>query len=114
MENVEVPQLPQLKSYLKIIGILYMMENTNISISANVVKTIIKNNHIFNNITIASKPCIIKVSPKSDIVIIWLDIWDVQSGSNTRDLINRCFNIGRYIVTIRDANMNPEVPQYKK
>jgi len=34
----------------------------------------IRNNHIFNNITIASRLRIIKVSLKSDMVIIWLDI----------------------------------------
>ena len=46
------------------------MENTNTHILADVVKTIIKNNYIFNNIAIVSRPCIIKISPKSDMVII--------------------------------------------
>ena len=47
--------------------------------------------------------------------IVWIDIWDVQSSSNAKTLINRCFNVGRYryIVTIRGANMNPGVPQCK-
>ena len=70
VENVKVPQLPQSKSYLKIIGIPHMMENTNTPILADAVKTIIKNNHIFNNIAIASRSCIIKFFPKSDMVII--------------------------------------------
>ena len=109
VEKVKVSYLPQLKSYLKIIGILYIIENTNTPISADVVETTIKNNHIFNNIVIASKPHIIKVSLKSDMVIIWLDIWDVQSGSYVRGIINRCFNIERYIATIRGVNMNPGV-----
>jgi len=74
MEKVKVLHLPQLKLYLKIIGIPYMIENTNTSISANVVETIIKNNHIFNNIVIVLRPHIIKVSLKSNMVIIWLDI----------------------------------------
>ena len=63
------------------------MENTNTPISSYVVKTIIKNNHIFNNIAIVTKPCIIKVSPKSNMAIIWLDIWDVQSGSKAKGLM---------------------------
>ena len=37
-ENAKVSQLSQLKSYLKIIGIPYMMENTNTFISADIVK----------------------------------------------------------------------------
>ena len=74
IENVKVSCLSQLKSYLKIIGIPYLLENTNTAILANIVKTIIKKNYIFNNILIVSRPCIIKVLPKSDMVIIWLDI----------------------------------------
>ena len=70
VEKFEVPWLPQSKSYLKITDIPYMIENTNTPILADVVETIIKNNHIFNNITIASIPHIIKVSPNSDIMII--------------------------------------------
>ena len=47
------------------------------------------------------------------MTIIWLDIWDVQSGSKAKGLINRYFNIGSYIVTICRANMNLDVPQCK-
>ena len=68
--EVNIPQLLQSKLYLKIIGIPYLVENTNTPITTDIVKAIIKNNYTFNNITIASRLCIIKVSPKSDIVII--------------------------------------------
>ena len=47
------------------------------------------------------------------MAIVWIDIWDVQSGQNTKMLINRCFNVGNYIATIRGANMNPGVLQCK-
>ena len=43
-------------------------------ISSKEVKNILKSNYIFNNIILASKPRIIKVSPKSDIAIIWIDL----------------------------------------
>ena len=109
-DKVKVPHLSQSKSYLKIIGIFYMLENTNTPITADIVKFIIKSNHIFNNIMITSRSHIIKVSLKSDIVIIWLDIWNVQSGSNTKDLINRYFNVGSYIATICRTNINLGVP----
>ena len=81
----------------------------NDPLTLNVVEDIIKSNHIFNNITLASRPYIIKISLKSDMAIIWVDIWDVQSRSKAKRLINRCFNIESYIVTIRGANMNPGV-----
>ena len=77
------------------------------------IETILKQNQIFNKITLESKTRVIKVSSKSNMSIVWIDIWDVQSGSNAKMLINRCFNVGRYIVTIWGANMNPDVPQYK-
>ena len=109
INKVNVPWLPQSKSYLKIIGIPYLLENTNTPMLADIVESIIKSNHIFNNIMIASRPLIIKVSLKSDIAIIWLDIWDVQSGSNAKGLINKYFNIRSYIVTIHGANINLEV-----
>ena len=108
--GVKVPRLSQFKSYLKIIGIPYLQETLVTFITLSVVEGIIKNNHIFDNIMLASKPYIIKVSSKSDIAIIWVDIWDVQSGSKTKGLINRYFNVGSYITTIRGANMNLGIP----
>ena len=76
-DNVKTPQLPQSKSYLKIISIPYLLKNTNTPMMTDVVETIIRNNHIFNNIIVASRLRNIKVFLKLDIVIIWLDIWDV-------------------------------------
>ena len=89
VKQISSPRLPQSKSYLKIVGIPYNSEITNSHISSNDVKCILKSNHIFNDIVLASKPRIIKVSPKSDMCIIWIDIWDSQSGSNAKKIINR-------------------------
>jgi len=71
---VEVPHLPQSKSYLKIIGIPYLEKFTNTSIITDVSQEIFKKNYILNNITIASKSQVIKVSPKLDMSIIWFNI----------------------------------------
>ena len=112
--QVENSRLPMSKSYLKITGIPYFPhQNSTEKLTSLDVETILKQNHIFDNISLASKPRVIKVSPKSDMAIVWIDIWDVQSGKNAKILINRCFNIGNYIATIRGANMNPGVPQCK-
>jgi len=112
--QVEVSWLPQFKSYLKIIGISYFPHgNSQDWLTSSNVEEIIKQNQIFNNITLASKPCVIKVLPKSYMSIIWINIWDVQSRSRAKSLINWCFNIRRYITTIRGANMNPGVSQCK-
>ena len=72
--EIDSPRLPQSKSYLKIIGLLYLQEDSTNPLNLNVVEKIIKNNHFFNNIILASKPCVIKVSPKLDMVIVWIDI----------------------------------------
>ena len=112
--QVKEPRLPKSKYYLKIIGIPFFPHaNSQERLTPDDIKIILKQNHIFNNISLVSKPRVIKVSPKSNMSIIWLDIWDIQSSSNAKMLINRCFNVRNYIVTIRDANMNPSIPQCK-
>ena len=112
-EQISSPRLPQSKSYLKIVGIPYINDITNSCFSSDNVESILRSNHIFNDIVLTSRPCIIKVSPKSDMSIIWIDIWDSQSSSNTKKIINRCFNVGSFIVTVQEANMNPGVSQCK-
>jgi len=73
--QVKVLQLLQSKSYLKIIDIpLFSHSNAQERLTLNDVKTIIKQNYIFDNITLVSKLHVIKVSPKSDIAIIWINI----------------------------------------
>ena len=112
--QVEDSRLPKSKSYLKIIRIpFYPHSNSQEKLTSSDIETVLKQNHIFDNISLASKPRIIKVSPKSDMAIVWLDIWDIQSGQNTKLLINRYFNMGNNIAMIRGANMNPGVPQCK-
>jgi len=46
-EDIQAPRLSQLKFYLKIIGIPYLIENTNIPVNSEFVKTVIKLSHIF-------------------------------------------------------------------
>jgi len=99
-DNVQVLRLSQSKSYLKIIRIPYFMEGTNTSIRSDNIKVIIKANHIFNDLSLIVKPRVIKTSPRSDIAVIWIDVWDTQSRKNGKMLINRCFNIRRHIATI--------------
>ena len=86
---------------MKIIGILYFLyDSSNERLIPNNVEDIIKQNQIFDNIVLVLKLRVIKILPKSDMLIIWIDIWDVQSSSKAKSLINRCFNIGRFIATI--------------
>ena len=113
MDQIDSPRLPQSKLYLKIFGIPYLSEQSNTQLSFEEVERILKSNHIFNNIILASKPRVIKISPKSDMSIVWIDIWDMQSGTNTKSLINRKFDIGSFIAIVCGANINPGVLQCK-
>jgi len=73
--QVEELCLPKSKLYLKIIGIPYYPHaNSQEKLTLNNIETIFKQNHIFDNISLMSKPRVIKVSPKSDMAIVWLDI----------------------------------------
>ena len=112
-DKVSSPRLPQLKLYLKIVSILFISEKTSNHVSLDKIKNVLKNNHLFNDIVLISKPRIIKVSPKSNMDIIWIDIWDTQNGLNAKKVINQRFNIGNYIATVWGANMNLGVPQCK-
>ena len=112
--QVEDSRLPKSKFFLKIISIpFYPHLNSQEKLTLSDIEIILKQNHIFNNISLASKPRVIKVSPKSDMAIVWINIWDVQSGQSAKLLINRYFNVGNNIATIRGANMNPGVLQCK-
>jgi len=63
-------RLSQSKSYLKILGILYFIKNTNLLIPIDIIETVIKCTHIFKNTILALCSRIIKASSKSDIAII--------------------------------------------
>ena len=108
---IESPRLPKSKSYMKIIGLPYKI-NQDV-ISSDFIEGVLKETHLFNGVVLASKPCVIKASPKSDMAVVWVDIWDSQSGSSVKNIINCCFNIGRFIATVKGTNMNPGVPQCK-
>jgi len=108
--DIPSPRLPQSKSYLKITGLPYLRADGNKITSKNVTD-FMKHIDLFKNVPLATKPRIIKVSPKSDMAIIWFDIWDTQNRSKAKSLINYSFNLGHYITTVRATNMNPGVPQ---
>ena len=107
--DIPSPRLPQSKSYLKITGLPYLRADGNKITSENVTN-FMKHINLFENISLATKPRIIKASPKSDMAIIWFDIWDTQNGSKAKSLINHSFNLGRHIATVRATNMNPSIP----
>jgi len=109
IENISLPRLPQSKSYLKIIGISYISKKMNNQISLDDIENVLKNNYLFNDIVLASKPHIIKVSPKSNMAIIWIDIWNTQNGTNAKKAINQRFNISSFIATVQSVNMNPGI-----
>jgi len=84
-DSIESPCLPKSKSYMKIIGLPYSSELG--VMSPDIIEGVLKDSHLFKDATLASKPWVIKASPKSDKV--WVDIWDSQSSSCTKNIINR-------------------------
>jgi len=69
-EDIMASCLLQSKSYLTIIGIPYIKENTNSPINFTNIKKIIQFTHIFNNVYLVSKLHIIKSSPKYNMVVV--------------------------------------------
>jgi len=67
--------LLKFKSYLKILDLLYIVEKTNLLVTSKLIEEVIKEFYIFNDIILASRPQVIKASPKSDIAMIMAMIW---------------------------------------
>jgi len=86
-DSIESPHLPKSKSYTKIVGLLYSSELE--VMTSDIIKGALKDSHLFKDVILASKPCIIKASPKSNKAVVWVDIWDSQSGSCAKNIINR-------------------------
>ena len=102
---------PKSKSYMKIVGLPYSSKLW--VITPDLIKGVLKDSYLFKNTVLASKPCVIKASPKSDKAVVWVDIWDSQSSSCAKNIINCWFNVGQFIATMHRTNMNLGVPQYK-
>ena len=85
-DSIESPCLPKSKSYMKIIGLPYSSELG--VISPDIIKGVLKNSHLFKDATLALKPRVIKASPKSDKAVVWVDIWNSQSSSCVKNIIN--------------------------
>ena len=95
------------------LDISYFIEDTNLSITSEIIERVIKTTYIFNDIILVSHLHINKISLKSDMVMIWVDIWDSQNSTKAKCLINRCFNIEHHIAIIRRTNINPGISQCK-
>ena len=110
-EEVLLPSyLSQSKSYLKITGILFIQPNGNKLTYEDIINSI-QHSTLFEMVSLATKPRVIKVLPKSDMAIMQIDIQDSQNGSKAKLLVNYFFNFGQYIATIRGINMNPGILQ---
>ena len=65
---IKSPCLPKSKLYMKTIGLPYKIEQD--IISSDYIKGVLKETHLFKDVMMASKPCVIKVSPKSNIAVV--------------------------------------------
>ena len=52
--DIMSPRLSQSKSYLKFLGILYFMEDTDLLIIPDIIERVIQSTHIFNNLVLTS------------------------------------------------------------
>ena len=59
---------------MKILGLLYTIENS--VITPDIIEGVLKDVYLFKDVILVSKPHIIKVFPKLDMAVIWVDIWD--------------------------------------
>ena len=119
MKNIQNVNLDSIKSshfsksklYMKIVGLPYSSELG--VMTPDIIKGVLKDSHFFKDAILASKPHVIKTSSKSDKIVVWVDIWNSQSSSCVKNIINRQFNVGQFIATVYRTNINLRVPQCK-
>ena len=68
LDSIESSCLPRFKSYMKIIGLLYLSKLE--VMSPNIIESVLKDLHLLKDITLASKPHVIKALPKSDKAVV--------------------------------------------
>ena len=96
---IESPYLSKSKSYMKIIGLLYKTNQGVITL--DYIEGILKELYLFKDVMLASKPCVIKASPKSDVMVVWVDI----SEEHYQSLI-------QYWMICRDCSWYQYEPRY--
>ena len=111
LDSIESPHLSKSKLYIKIIGLPYKIEQG--VITPDYIEGVLKETHLFKDVVLASKLYVIKASPKSNMVVVWVDIWDSQSSSLAKNIINCRFNIGQFVVTVCGTNMSLGILQCK-
>ena len=104
LDLIKSSHLLKSKLYMKIIGLPYKIKQE--VITSDYIEGILKEMHLFKNVVLASKLYVIKVSPKSNMVVVWVDIWNFQSGSLAKNIINCCFNVRQFVATVCGTNMN--------
>ena len=85
-DSIKGSYLPKSKLYMKIIGLPYKTDQG--VITPNYIEGILKELHLFKDIVLVSKPHVIKMSPKFNIVVVWVDIWDSHSSSLVKNISN--------------------------
>ena len=68
--------LSQSKSFLKILDVFYWNSNTSLPITLTQVGAALFSFPLFESIILVFLSCIMKISLSSDILVIWIDIWD--------------------------------------
>ena len=94
VNNIQDAQLPQSKLYLKILGIPYLIEGTNSLINSEVMEGFIRLTYIFNNIKIASKLCIVKVSLRFNMMDQYMGFSKWFSSQDVLQLRNLSVGLG--------------------
>jgi len=69
-----MPHLPQFKSFLKILGVPYWDSNSFLSITSTQIAEALSSSPLFEGVTLASMPHIMKAFPSSNMSVIWIDI----------------------------------------
>jgi len=54
----------------------------------DIIEGVLKDSYLFKDTILALKPHVIKALPKFNKAVVWMDIWDSQSSSCMKNIIN--------------------------
>jgi len=77
---------------MKILRFPYTEDKPKLPINFD-IKAVLKKTLLFDNVILALKPQIIKVFPKSNMTVVWVNIWHSQNRVKAKNIINQQFNV---------------------
>ncbi|KXN92520.1 hypothetical protein AN958_05375 [Leucoagaricus sp. SymC.cos] len=114
-DKVPIPRVPMSKSYLKITGVNFYTptdwhDDGSNQLMADDVLYVMNRNPLFENITLAFPPRVMRATPHSDMAIIWSSLKELGIHSRRLDAeLSSIHSVNNHIIVIAYGNVPPSI-----